>query len=164
MARVDEHAGLLSPLQLEPCELVLQVARGLESIAAVKRERLQDRALERFGQLGCEITRPRNRAALDHLERFLPYKQRARADELEQHDAGGEQIGAPVDGLAGACSGDMYANLPLMTPCSSLTSRPRAMPKPAQLHLAVPDRHVLRRHVPVHDAERLRELVGLAVA
>ncbi len=28
-----------------------------------------------------------------------------------------------------ACSGDMYANLPLMTPSSSVTWRARAMPK-----------------------------------
>jgi hypothetical protein len=35
---------------------------------------------------------------------------------LVQHDAEREHVAAPVDGLPRHCSGDMYANLPLMMP------------------------------------------------
>ena len=43
---VDQRAGLLPPLEREPAELVLQIARGLEPVRAVERERLQDDLLE----------------------------------------------------------------------------------------------------------------------
>jgi hypothetical protein len=57
----------------------------------------------------------------------------------------------------------MYANLPLMTPSSSWTSRARDA-EVDDLHRAVPRQEdVLRGDVAVDDAERLAELVGLAV-
>ena len=52
-----------APLELEPAELVLQIARGLEPIGAMERERLEDDPLERLRQLGREVARPRDRAA-----------------------------------------------------------------------------------------------------
>ena len=41
VTRVDQVAGALAPLELEPAELVLQIARGLEPIGAMERSALR---------------------------------------------------------------------------------------------------------------------------
>ena len=67
-------------------------------------------------------------------------------------------------GSPAACSGDMYANLPLMTPFFLAHVARARDAEVDDLHHAVPrDQDVLRRDVAVHDAERLAVLVGLAV-
>ena len=61
-------------------------------------------------------------------------------------------------GRACDCSGDMYANFPLMMPVADFSLLPMALAMPKSASFTSPllaDQHVLRRHVAVHDAQRL---------
>ncbi len=164
--RVDELAGAVAPLQLEAAEVGLEIARGLVAIVAVEGERLEDDALERLGQVGRVLARRRDGAGLHLIERLLSTagEERARAGELVEHDAGGEHVGAAVDRLAAPLLGRHVRELALHHALFLVDVARARDAEVDDLHRAVPrHQHVLRGDVAVDDAERLAELVGLAV-
>ena len=165
-ARIEQGVGLVAPLELKPTEVVLEISRGLVAVVAMKRERLEDHALEGVRQLGREVLGPWNRARLHHLERFFTFavEQRPCADQLVQHDARRKHIGAAVDRLATRLLGRHVRELALDDALFLVDVTGARDPEVDDLHAAVKrQQDILRRDISMHDAKRLTELVGLAM-
>ncbi len=145
----------------EHVERVEHLLGGLVALRGIARERLQHDLVEGGRDVGAMRARRRHVRLDDgrHREELVvALEQAAAGDQLEQHDAEREHVGAAIDRAADALLGrhvrrlaDEHAGLGLRA-----AHRGAGDAEVHDLHVAVvAEEDVRRRDIAVHDAERL---------
>jgi hypothetical protein len=144
----------------------LHVGRRRVPRLGIPRERAHADRFEGFGRVG--LHRPRRGDVFapqlqEDLEVVEVTPQARAGERLPEHHAHGEQIDAPIERPARDLLGCHVRDLPLHEAGLRLTPLPGRFrdAEVEDLHLAVErHHHVVRRHVTMHDRDRLPVVVG----